>query len=319
MKIVILNPAIKGRGLSPNRGDHIISRSTEREINRLFPNSDITSISTHNYPSFREILKIWNADYTFVGGSNLLWFRFFPPASWKIGLLQLLFVREVVLLGVGWGSYKLKVGIWGRFVCKMLLSKKMLHSARDAYTVQKLKDLGIQNVINTGCHTTWGYDLSSKIKEPTLKNRDMMIFTLTDYSKNWKLDQAAIKLAQKTCNNIYFWVQGSKDLQYLNSLNHNFKILDIELHQLELFIKDNLQRLLYFGTRLHCGIFCMEFKIPSIIIKIDNRAEEMSKSLKLPLINRDEILKIKSIKPIFKARPELILEKEILRWRKSIK
>jgi polysaccharide pyruvyl transferase WcaK-like protein len=318
-KIIILNPSIKDGGLSPNRGDQIISRSTEREVKILFPNAIVKSISTHNYLSFSEILEIRKADYTFVGGSNLLWFRFFPAASWKIGLLQLLFVRRLVLLGVGWGSYELKAGIWGRFVCKILLSKTMLHSTRDAYTEQKLKDLGIHNVINTGCHTTWDYDLSSNIKDAFSENRDIMLFTLTDYRKSKKLDQIAIDLARNTCKDIYFWVQGSKDLEYLNSFKHNFKILDIELIELELFIKNNVSRLVYFGTRLHCGILCMEYKVPSLIIKVDNRAEEMSKSLNLPLIDRDTISEVKTIKPLFKTGPELILTEKILEWRKSIK
>ena len=103
------------------------------------------------------------------------------------------------------------------------------------------------------------------------------------------------------------------------NINSNFKILDIELTELELFIKKNLSRLLYFGTRLHCGILCMEYKIPSLIIKVDNRAEEMSKALNLPMINRDTISEVETIKPLFKTGPELILTEKILEWRKSIK
>lgn len=319
MKIIILNPSIKDGGLSPNRGDQIISRSTEREVKILFPNAIVKSISTHNYPSFSEILEIRKADYTFVGGSNLLWFRFFPAASWKIGLLQLLLVRNIVLLGVGWGSYEMKIGIWGRFVAKLILSKTMLHSTRDAYTEQKVKDMGVYNVINTGCHTTWDYDLSSKSKDEFSENRDMMLFTLTDYRKNIKLDQISIDLAHSVCNDIYFWVQGSKDLEYLNSFKHNFKILDVDLAELEIFIKNNVNRLLYFGTRLHCGILCMEYKVPSLIIKVDNRAAEMSKSLHLPIIDRDKIKEVKTIKSLFKIGPELILTEKILEWRRSIK
>ena len=195
----------------------------------------------------------------------------------------------------------------------------MLHSTRDAYTEQKLKDLGINNVINTGCHTTWAYDLTNKSEVSCLENRDMMLFTLTDYRKNNKLDRIAIDLAHSSCKDIYFWVQGSKDLEYLNSFKHSFKILDIELPELEFFIKKNVSRLLYFGTRLHCGILCMEYKIPSLIIKVDNRAEEMSKSLHLPVIDRNTISEVKRIEPLYKTGPKFILTEKILEWRSSIK
>lgn len=318
MKIIILNPSVRNGGLSPNRGDQIISRSTEREIKILFPNAVVKSVSTHNYPSISEVLEICKADFIFVGGSNLLWFRFFPAASWKIGLLQILLVRRLVLLGVGWGSYELKVNIWGRFVAKLLLSKTMLHSTRDEYTKQKVEELGLNNVINTGCHTTWDYDTSSNCEEDFSENRDMLLFTLTDYRKNYELDQIAIDLASNTCQDIYFWVQGSQDLDYLNYFKHNFIILDIDLNELEIFLKKNVKRLLYFGTRLHCGILCMEYKIPSLIIKVDNRAEEMSKSLNFPVIDRSSIGEIKTIIPLLKKGPEFILTTNILEWRKSI-
>ena len=230
-----------------------------------------------------------------------------------------MFVRRLVLLGVGWGSYELTVGFWGRFVTKILLSKDILHSVRDAYTEQKVKDLGFQNVINTGCNTTWGFDVSTGVIKGFSEERDMMLFTLTDYRKDYVNDEKAIEMANKTCSDIYFWVQGSKDREYLNSFKQDFKILDIELPELEDFLKLNRNRLLYFGTRLHCGILCMEYKIPSLIIKVDNRAEEMAKSLSLPVIEREKLGDINTIKPLFKSGPEFILLENIQEWKKSIK
>ena len=194
MKIIILNPAKKSEVFSPNRGDQIISRSTEREVKLLFPGASISNISTHDYPSLKDIFEMRKADYIIVGGSNLLWFRFFPSASWKIGIFQLLLVRRVVLLGVGWGSYELKAGLWGRIVSKLLLSKTLLHSVRDEYSLIKLKSLGISNVINTGCHTTWNFDVTQKSKF-RFSDCKIMLFTLTDYRKNKKLDQHLINLA----------------------------------------------------------------------------------------------------------------------------
>ena len=162
--ILLINPGIKDKKESPNRGDGIISRASKTQLRGLFPYHNIVEISSHNYPRISDIKKFILADHIFVGGSNLLWFRIFPSASWKLGIVYLIFARKVNLLGVGWGSYEIKPNWWGRIVCRIILNKSGFHSVRDDYTKEMLNKLEIYNVLNTGCHTTWNLK-NSKLKK----------------------------------------------------------------------------------------------------------------------------------------------------------
>jgi polysaccharide pyruvyl transferase WcaK-like protein len=315
-KILLINPGIKGKNESPNRGDGIISRASFRQIKELFPDSDIFQISSHEYPSPSDIKWFIQSDYIFVGGSNLLWFRFFPSASWKLGLIYLLFARKLVLLGVGWGSYEIPTNLWGKLVCKLILSKRKLHSVRDSYTLKKLNALGIKNVINTGCHTTWNVNSNSYI---SLSNRDSILFTLTDYRRNETQDLILFNLLKRLNKKIYFWVQGSKDLEYFSILKLEANILNFSSIELVDFLDKNNSNFIYIGTRLHCGMVCLEFNIPTVIINVDNRSKEMGKDLSFNNINREDLHLNLDLEKIISNNNFQIRSKEILEWKENIK
>ena len=279
--IVLLDPGYRRNRKIYNRGDDIISRASLRELKHLY-HDDIVRLPTHEYLTINDILLIKRAKRVFVGGSNLLWFRFFPSASWKLGLLLL--CKDITLIGVGWGSYEIPVNTWGRLVTKLILSKKHLHSTRDEYTKEKLLELGIQNVVSTGCHTTWRTLDESKKRSNV---RSQILVTLTDYRKNAECDASFLNYAFSNFERVYFWVQGSKDLDYIESLDFEPEILDVELEDLISFICHRKEDLIYVGTRLHAGMLCYELGIPSAIIGVDNRAIELAKDLSISVIPRN--------------------------------
>ena len=46
----------------------------------------------------------------------------------------------------------------------------------------------------------------------------------------------------------------------------------------------------YFGTRLHCGVFCLNHHHQrSMIVSIDNRADDFSADTNLPIVGRSEL------------------------------
>lgn len=311
--IVLLDPGFRRNRKIYNRGDDIISRASLRELKDLYED-DIVRLPTHEYLTFRDILLIRKAHRVFVGGSNLLWFRFFPSASWKIGLL--LFAKEITLLGVGWGSYEISTNLWGRLVTRLILSKKHLHSTRDEYTKEKLKELGIMNVVSTGCHTTWRTMNHSK---QILHSRSEILITLTDYRKNYDSDISFLNYAFSNFEKVYFWVQGSKDLDYINSFGFEPIILDIELEGLISFINEKKKDLIYIGTRLHAGMLCYELGIPSAIISVDNRAIELAKDLSINIIPRNYFELNSELDSIYLNQNLSIKHNEIDLWRSSQK
>ena len=283
-KIALFDPSIA----SDNLGDEIISRSSKNVVDKIFPNSFYVEYPTHLSIGLLESIKYkknHNYDFSFVLGSNLLKSSFLGLKNqWKITYLQSFFVNKVILLGVGWWQYKNMPNFYTKQLLKKLLSRDYLHSVRDEYTKLMLNKIGIHNVINTGCPTTWELDNS----EINIKKKKSVVITLTDYNKS-NYDKVFIDLILKIYDEIYFWPQGFSDLDYFNELykGNMIKILSPNLGAyLKILNKDKVD---YLGTRLHAGIMALQNGVNSTIIAIDNRAQEISKDINLRIIKRENI------------------------------
>ena len=180
-----------------------------------------------------------------------------------------------------------------------------------------LNKLNIYNVINTGCHTTWNLKNSIHPKSE-INQRDKVIFTLTDYRKDPFHDRVIYNKIKNTGKEIIFWIQGRNDLEYAKNLSLDVNFLDLDSVQFINYLEKNKSDLLYIGTRLHCGIACLEFNIPSIIISVDNRAIEMGKDLKLPVIKREEVNESLNLYDLWSNNNLSIKEKEIQEWKRNI-
>ncbi|KMW25705.1 hypothetical protein HMPREF0977_01568 [Clostridium sp. 1_1_41A1FAA] len=170
-----------------------------------------------------------------------------------------------------------------------MLSKDGIHSVRDSFTEQCLKDIGIKNVINTSCPTMWRLDekLCSEIPQKKSKN---VISTITDYSRDKENDSIMLDILIKNYESVSIWIQGQDDYEYLEELGYKGKlnVIPIGLERYDKFLKEN-NDIDYVGTRLHAGIRAMAYKCRSIVVSIDNRAEAISKDTGLPIIYREEL------------------------------
>lgn len=290
MKIGLIDPALYSIDVtSPNIGDQVISRAIHRELCLIFGEStEIVAIPSHQYPRRRSLKLLEDAEYVFVGGSNLLWFRWLLPASWKIGPLGLAYYRSLILLGVGWGSYDIKASAYGRWLCSVILSQNHVHSVRDSFTCDIAnRDLQVPKVSNTACPTMWCLteDLIASIR--THKG-DECIFSLTDYSKDPQLDGQLIRdLSKLYGGRLLFWPQGDGDLDYCRSLGYTGHAIDRSLSSFLQLLSSGTQ-FDYVGTRLHAGVLCLEHRVRSLIISIDNRAQEIAADTGLPAVARSD-------------------------------
>jgi polysaccharide pyruvyl transferase WcaK-like protein len=186
--------------------------------------------------------------------------------------------------------------LYTKYLLKRILSNKILHSVRDSQAENMLKSIGIDNVLNTGCMTMW--QLTKKHCQNIPKNKaDCVVFTLTDYNKDIVKDQLLIDILNKNYNKVYFWPQGSGDLVYIKKMKN---ILKIEVLGGNLFSYDELLdnkniTLDFIGTRLHAGIRALQKSRRSIILGIDNRAEEKKKDFKLKVLSRNNINELENI------------------------
>lgn len=291
--IALLDPSLqdhKGK-VSKNLGDVIINKAVSRELSKLFPNEEIERISTHTYleKKLYEIIK--ESRFCFIGGSNLLSSNIRSYNQWRLSSSRLYYLfpklKEVILFGVGWWQYQCNPDLCTRIFYRKVLSKEYLHSVRDSYTYDKLKRVGKLNVVNTSCPTLWNLDGVSCDRRSTM-SKDVLL-TLTDYNQKPEPDTELIKvLLDYFTGRLYFFAQGSKDLDYLKSLEIYKYNADrfIILECLEEFYQILASNVIYIGTRLHGGIAALEEGCEALIISIDNRSKEIAKDVNIPVLDR---------------------------------
>lgn len=283
-KIVLYNPAIS----SLNLGDEIIAQSCKQYIKNIFSNNMYIEISTHLPVNNSYLKRITNIEKTFVLGSNLLMPKMDARfRQWDIKMWNIKNIKPVILMGVGWHHYSNKTTMYTKILYKKLLSSTYIHSVRDEYTKTKLAEIGIKNVINTGCPSFWSLTQEHCKQIPKTKS-NKVIFTLTDYKKDYEKDKQLINILKNNYEHIYFWIQGSNDYEYLNEIKGKNKvnIINPSLEEFNKILKPDID---YIGTRLHGGIKAIQNKCRTIILAVDNRAIELNKDYNIPIINRNKI------------------------------
>jgi len=274
---------------SSNLGDLIIRESVLRELNNIFQNEYIMSVSTQQYPDWHLLKRIYEADYKFVGGTNLLSSNMNAYNQWKIRLHYTPIISNVILMGVGWWQYQEEPNNYTKLLLNRVLSKKYYHSVRDEYTADKLRGIGIKNVINTGCPTMWELTNCQAIPQ---RKAESVLTMLTDYNTNTALDLELLNILKDNYRKIYFWPQGRNDERYINELGLPVEIIDRSLSALDQFIDSNID-FDYIGTRLHGGVRCLAKSRRALIVAVDNRAKEISKDTNLPIVERNDLDAIK--------------------------
>lgn len=303
-RIVLLDPGIPvdASSQAKNIGDSIISEAINNILKDIFPNNEIVNIASHKKRfNLKDLIYIKRADYVFIGGTNLLsnyTDRMNRPLR-PNGRLDLVApkLKNVILFGVGWGhGYGVKdIELQTIKFYRKIFKKGATHSVRDYYSETKMLNNDFDNVVNTNCPTMWELNgLSLGI----VKKPKKVIFTLTDYSKDYDNDGALIDLLSNNFEHVFFFPQGSKDEAYLRLLeqyqNNKDKItvIDRSLASYDKFIKNN--EFVYIGTRLHGGIRCLQNNKPALILSVDNRAESISKDTHLPVVHRSDLATVES-------------------------
>lgn len=291
-KIILFNPA----GGTLNSGDFIIDKYIKEEMDFLFSKSIIAEIGTHlpvahMYQNVRRNITRRACDeatYKFLCGSSMIktsLIRLSP--DWSLTPSSCPYYRNSIAIGIGIGKNSSYFDPYTRYIYNNIFSKEYIHSTRDEKTKLFLEKMGLR-AINTGCPTLWGLTEDFCRQIPHARKRKV-IFTLT-YNNPAPEDKVLIDILADEYDELYFWVQGFGDLDYLNSIKDNKKIKIIG-HALSDYerILTNGEDFDYVGMRLHAGIFAIRHKVRSIIISIDNRADDMKETYNLPIIHRSRI------------------------------
>ncbi len=284
LRIGVLNTAIA----SENTGDFIIMEAALRQIDDCLPLARKIHLATHERLSRTSLRLEKKIAFNIACGTNLLHSHMEIIKQWNIGLYASWFMKPVVLLGVGWrGQAKRKTTLYTRLLLRSLLAREHIHSVRDSYTAERLKAIGIQNVLNTSCPTMWCLTPEHCAEIPAGKGEDV-VMTLTDYSPDPERDRQLLDLLKRSYRRVYFWCQGSGDHEYLLSLGmaEGVRVLPSSLRAYDELLSDRSLSLDYVGTRLHGGIRALQHKRRAWIIGVDHRAVEKGCDFNLPVLNR---------------------------------
>ncbi len=271
-----------------NLGDAIIMDAASRVVTTLFPRRQPISLPTHLRPGWHG-LDLQRATSLLVAcGTNLLHAHMGLVQQWRVGPLAAARMRPVVLLGVGWRSHaSRRTDPYTRWLLRRLLSPHHLHSVRDSYSEARLREAGVDNVINTGCPTLWQLTASHCRQIPATKGRDA-VFVVTDYSRNREADAALLDKTLRSYRRVYFWAQGRDDVAYRDSLpgGERTHLLPRNLAAYDALLADSSQSIDYVGTRLHGGIRALQHGRRSLIVGVDHRALSMGRDFQLPVVDR---------------------------------
>jgi hypothetical protein len=304
---------------SENLGDQIIMDAIRENLFDLFPDSMFLNTPTHEKISKATYRLVSNSNYSFVGGSNLLSSNMNIYNQWKINIIDSFFLKNIILMGVGWWQYQNTSNLYTRYLLNKILNSKLLHSVRDSNTEMQLNKAGFNNVINTSCPTMWNLTELHCSQIP-IHISENVVTTLTDYNKDYNNDLNLIKLLHKNYKKVYFWPQSFLDLQYFNELEL-YKYAECLPPNLKSFnnILKFSKSIDYVGTRLHAGIKALQLKKRSIIISIDNRAIEIAKNSNLVICPRNNLRLVENlIKSNFNTKIILPFDK-IEKWKNQFK
>ncbi|MHB9029693.1 MAG: polysaccharide pyruvyl transferase family protein [Candidatus Latescibacterota bacterium] len=301
-----------------NQGNFIIMESIKKYLKEIFPCEMFFYSYTSDKLGRLSYYLINKTDYCFVGGTNLLSSNMNKFNQWKVNLVDSLFIKNIILMGVGWWQYQANPNPYTSILLKRLLHRDVMHSVRDTYTENKLKSCGFSNVINTSCPTLWGLDDKHCAGIPKEK-ADSVVFTITDYAKKVKEDHDLIMTLLRKYETVFFWPQGIGDIEYLKSLGfyNQVEVISASLEGLDQVLDAENIAIDYVGARLHSGIRALQKQRRAIILGTDNRAKELSKDFHIVVVPQGDT---ESLERMIDSRFETKVEvpfANIEKWKKQ--
>jgi len=269
-----------------NLGDCIIMDAVWDVLHEIFGSSVLTDrIATHQFMSRSAYRLLPGMRIGIVGGTNILKAHMFVRANWKLRLHDALFLRNAVLLGVGWQQYQGRLDIFSRLLLSRALSREFMHSVRDRYTLERLRG-HVRNIEYTACPTLWSLtparcNAIARTKAPEA------IVSLTYYRPD-PCDARLVRLLLQEYATVHFWCQMREDLEYLHSLGLGVDLpviddVDVYTHMLKTREVDVI------GTRLHGGIRALQCGRRALILTVDNRAAELGRDSGIPVVDRRDM------------------------------
>ena len=269
-----------------NQGNRVIMEAVLAEVRALFPDDFLYQVSAYEYVrAGRALLRA--ADHVFLGGTNVLSANMNRTSEWRLRPVDLLWLRNVTLLGVGWWQYQPRpVNRYTRFLLRHVLRPGVLHSVRDSYTRERLAGLSIPS-LNTGCPSLWRLDPAHCARIPQRKGSQALL-TFSEYNQDEAADRELFAVVRRSYRKVRFWSQQYGDYPYARRIGDgSLEFVAPSLEALDEALGGEGVDVV--GTRLHAGIRALQHGRRAIVVGIDNRALEMARDVRLPVVARERV------------------------------
>ncbi len=307
--IVLVDPG----ATSTNLGDRIIARAVhECFVDELVERGvDVVSIPLHGPIDDTHRRTLRAASDVVVSGTNLLsdhmWFR--SAWNWSRSDISLA-AGKLTVFGAGWWQYQIAGIDWPTRRWFHSLSGSKSWAVRDVYSADRLTAGGVK-ALHTSCPTLWGVE-----EQQMPGGAHRVVVTLTDYTQDRASDGALLNILRERFDEVWLWPQGPGDAAYFGSLG--VADSDVLEPSVEAFDHELLQPgTSYVGLRLHGGIRATQLKVPSLVLSVDNRAREISRSVGLVCPSRHDLTGIRTLLGSSERHPLDMPHENIADWSKQ--
>lgn len=306
MKIVVFDPAVE----NVNAGDEIIS-SAVQGLPHLHQ-GDVERLTTHRLLRKSERDLVSQADLLVLSGTNAISSRMEKFGQWLIDPdLARRMRNKLMLLGVGWWQYQGPPNLYTRNLLNFILTDQVPHSTRDLYTHDRISALGKKSIM-TGCPTMWS--LPWDCQRPLIGSGRAVI-TVTDYKRmDPDIDRRWISVVKERYSEVDIVGMGPGDKSHFEGLGIDGVTWK---GQGTVDLEAALQDAEFIGTRLHAGVKALQNGRPTLILAVDNRAKEISKSTGLHVADRADTLAIHRSVTGETVPPALTMNQESIQLWKS--
>lgn len=197
-------------------------------------------------------------------------------------------VGPAVLLGVGWWQYGDEPNAYTRWLYRRVLSHDATDSVRYEFTAGCLRSMGF-SVLNTACPTMWQFG-ENHCRTVPVDRASSVVSTVAHYSKDPVRDRAMLMELAGLYRDVHLMVQGSDDLDYLDTLDRpwdRFHLLRPTLESFNALLTEG--DVDYVVTTLHAAIRAFQHVRRSLIIGVDNRAAEKHKDFDISYLTREDV------------------------------
>jgi len=279
--VTLLDSAIA----STNLGDQIIMQTVREEVARQLPDSFVYAVASHEWMGAKSRGLLERSDLVLTGGTSLLSSRMWWRPVWKVSPIDALRGLDVTLFGAGWYQFQGRPDPYTRWLYRRVLSPCRLHSVRDEYTRRKLASIGLEQVVNTGCPTLWSLSPEHCAGIPRT-SAERVVTTLNSYIPHRDHDARLLETLRRCYARVHFWIQSERDEAYARALDPTLEFLAPSLAAYDALLTSD-EPIDYVGNRLHAGIRALQHGRRTLIVSIDNRAQEMGGDFDLPVVPRD--------------------------------